>query len=249
MSLYGEGLYRCPVEEIEVSPPLRSRVQLAARDWELRCESCHASLEPLPTPGRKIPAPSSIYAITKRDQEEMFLVWGHAYDLPVTALRFFNVYGRHQALSNPYTGVAAIFASRLLNGRCPVIFEDGRQTRDFVHVSDIVGAVVSAVENPPPNREVINVGTGIASSVATIAGALQDALGVTVELEIRDELRAGDIRHCFADISRARSVLGYEPKVQLVDGIRELVEWLRDQHAHDDVDTATTALIERGLTL
>ena len=249
MSLYGEGLYRCPAEGIELSPPLRPRAQLAARDWELRCESCGAPLEPLPTPERKIPAPNSIYAVTKRDQEEMFLAWGNAHDLPVAALRFFNAYGPRQALSNPYTGVGAIFAARLLNGRAPVIFEDGHQTRDFIHVSDVVTAVVASLERPPGGRQVINIGTGTASSVGDVARALGEALGVEIAPEIRHEFRAGDIRHCYADISRARELLAYEPTIELGAGIRELAEWLRDQHARDGVDLATTALVERGLTI
>ena len=249
MSLYGEGLYRCPAEGIELSPPLRPRTQLAARDWELRCESCDTPLEPLPTPERKLPAPSSIYAVTKRDQEELFLAWGNAHDLPVAALRFFNTYGPRQALSNPYTGVAAIFAARLLNHRPPLIFEDGHQTRDFVHVSDVVAAVVTALERPPGGQQVINIGTGAAASVVAVATALGEALGVEITPEIRHEFRAGDIRHCYADIARARELLAYEPKVQLAEGIRELAEWLRDQHARDQVDIATTALVERGLTI
>lgn len=249
MSLYGEGLYRCSAEGIEITPPLRPRSQLAAREWELSCESCGGSLMPVPTPERKLPAPNSVYAVTKRDQEEMFLAWGNAHDVPVAALRFFNVYGPRQALSNPYTGVAAIFASRLLNGRPPVVFEDGMQTRDFVHVSDIAAAVTAALERPSRTREVMNIGTGVAISVRSIADALEAALGSGIEPEIRNEFRAGDIRHCFADISRARQTIGYEPTVEFADGMRDLVDWLRSQHARDRFDAAASALIERGLTV
>jgi dTDP-L-rhamnose 4-epimerase len=134
MSIYGEGLYRCPREGIEVAPSPREEAQLGAGRWEVECPTCGAELDPLPTPENKRLAPTSIYAIGKRDHEEMFLAWSRAYHVPATALRFFNVFGPRQSLSNPYTGVAAIFASRLLNERPPIVFEDGRQSRDFVHV-------------------------------------------------------------------------------------------------------------------
>jgi dTDP-L-rhamnose 4-epimerase len=202
---------------------------------------------PAPTPETKPLAPDSIYAVGKRDHEEMFRAFGRAYRVPVTALRFFNVYGPRQALSNPYTGVAAIFASRLLNGRAPVVFEDGAQTRDFVHVSDIVAGVAAALEPQAAVDRALNLGTGKAVSVLDVAGALGRGLGVEVEPEVRGEYRAGDIRHCFSDISVARAELGYDPQVGFEDGTRELVAWLAEQEARDLVDKATAALQERGL--
>ena len=247
MSIYGEGLYRCEREGVEVAPPPRSDEQLAAREWEVRCPSCGEELRPLPTPETKPLAPDSIYAVGKRDHEEMFRSFGRAYRVPVTALRFFNVYGQRQALSNPYTGVAAIFASRLLNARPPVVFEDGRQTRDFVHVSDIAAGVVKALEPDAAVDRALNLGSGRSVSVVDVAEALADGLGVEVEPEIRGEYRAGDIRHCFSDISLARAELGYEPRVSFEDGTRELVGWLAEQEAQDRVDDATAALKERGL--
>ena len=248
MSIYGEGLYRCPAEDAERTPGRRPDAQLAARQWEVRCPECGSELVALPTPESKALEPSSIYAIGKRDHEEMFLVWGAAYGVPVTALRFFNVYGRRQALSNPYTGVAAIFASRLLNRRAPVIFEDGRQTRDFVHVSDIVAGTVKALERGAGDGAAINLGTGSATSVLRVAEVLGRELGVDVEPELRNAFRAGDIRHCYADISRARELLAFEPAVSFEDGMRELSTWLGDQQPDDLVDRATAALVERGLT-
>jgi dTDP-L-rhamnose 4-epimerase len=247
MSIYGEGLYRCEHEGIEVAPPPRSEEQLAAREWELRCPSCGEALVPVPTPETKPLAPDSIYAVGKRDHEEMFRSFGRAYRVPVTALRFFNVYGPRQALSNPYTGVAAIFASRLLNGRPPVVFEDGAQTRDFVHVSDIVAGVAAALEPEAAVDRALNLGTGEAVSVLDVAEALGSGLGVEVEPEVRGDYRAGDIRHCFSDISLARAELGYSPQVGFEDGTRELVVWLAEQEARDLVDQATAALQERGL--
>jgi dTDP-L-rhamnose 4-epimerase len=249
MSIYGEGLYRCRSEGIDVSPAPRPEAQLRAREWEPRCPECGAELSPLPTPESTPITPESIYAIGKRDHEEMFLVSGRAYGIPATALRFFNVYGPRQSLSNPYTGVAAIFSSRLLSGRGPVIFEDGRQSRDFVHVSDIAAAVVSALEPGTADGQVLNVGTGRSTTIFDVGGVLSRELGVDFEPEIRNEYRAGDIRHCFADISRARESLGYTPAISFEEGMRELVGWLSGMSADDRVDEATAALEERGLTI
>jgi dTDP-L-rhamnose 4-epimerase len=248
MSIYGEGLYRCPSEGmlIDRAQP-RADEQLAARDWELRCPSCGEHLEPLPTPEDKPLQPNSIYAITKRDHEEMFIACGRAYKVPVTALRFFNVYGTRQALSNPYTGVAAIFSSRLLNDRAPAVFEDGRQTRDFVHVSDIAAGVESALEPGAADFMPVNLGAGRPVSILEVGEVLAHELGKDIQPEVRHEFRAGDIRHCTGDISRARELLAYEPRVGFEEGMHELVEWLRTQQAEDRVDDAHAALVQRGL--
>lgn len=248
MSIYGEGQYRCPVEERDVAPGPRSDDQLAAQQWEVRCPSCGASLEPVPTSEAKPLAPTSIYAIGKRDHEEMFLTWGRAYKVPATALRFFNVYGPGQSLSNPYTGVAAIFASRLLNARPAVIFEDGGQSRDFVHVSDVVSAVREALEPGRGDGDALNVGTGTRTTVLDVAETLAAELGVDIEPDIRNGSRAGDVRHCFADVTRAGELLDYEPSVTFSDGMRDLAAWLAGQEATDLVDEATAALLKRGLT-
>ena len=249
MSIYGEGLYRCDAEDREVSPRTRSDEQLRTRVWEPRCPSCGHDLEAIPTSESTPITPESIYAIGKRDHEEMFLVTGRAYTISATALRFFNVYGPRQALSNPYTGVAAIFSSRLMNGRPPVIFEDGLQSRDFVHVSDISAAVLAALEPGAADGEALNVGTGRPTTVAQVADVLARELGVDLDPEVKHVFRAGDIRHCFADISRIRELLSYEPTVGFEDGMRELVGWLADTTAVDRVDEATAALAERGLTI
>ena len=248
MSIYGEGLYRCPAEDllVERAQP-RPDEQLAARDWELRCPSCGEHLVPLPTPEDKPLQPNSIYAVNKRDHEEMFIAWGRAYKVPVTALRFFNVYGPRQALSNPYTGVAAIFSSRLLNDRRPGVFEDGEQTRDFVHVTDIAAGVESALEPGRADFLPVNLGAGRAVSIREVGEVLARELGKELEPEVRNEFRAGDIRHCTADISRAAELLGYAPRVTFEDGMRELVEWLATQEAEDRVDDAHAALVQRGL--
>ena len=192
--------------------------------------------------------PTSIYAITKRDHEELCLVTGASYGIPTVALRFFNVYGPGQALSNPYTGVAAIFASRLMNGTPPLIFEDGQQSRDFIHVSDIVTGIVRALLSQEAEGKAINLGTGRPTNVTQIAEVLADGLGVAIDPEWPEKYRSGDIRHCYADPSLARRALGFEASVSLPTGMENLLEWLEGQEAVDRVDSATRELAARGLT-
>jgi dTDP-L-rhamnose 4-epimerase len=247
MSIYGEGEYECRTHG-RVAPHPRPEEQLLARHWECVCPECGLELAPVPTSERKPLIPTSVYAITKRDHEELSLVVGGAYAIPTVALRFFNVYGPGQALSNPYTGVAAIFASRLLNQKAPIIFEDGLQSRDFVHVSDIVRGIMLALESEDAVGQAVNVGTGRPSTVNDIASILADGLGVEVAGEVVDRYRAGDIRHCYADTSRAEALLGFRAEVTLENGMRDLVGWLADQEAVDRVEAATTELAERGLT-
>ena len=248
MTVYGEGLYHCPEEDAEVVGEPRTEAQLAERRWDLLCPSCGAELERHHTHEAIRLAPHSVYAITKRDQEELTLAWGRAYGVPATALRLFSVYGPRQALSNPYTGVAAIFAARLLNGKAPIIYEDGRQSRDFVHVSDAVAAIRAALEPGSADGRAVNVGTGRAVSVLEVSAALSAALGSDVEPDVRQTYRAGDIRHCYADIQLARALLGYEPHVPFEEGMGEFVEWLDGRSPADRTDEAMAALETRGLT-
>lgn len=247
MSIYGEGQYRC-VEHGVVYPKLRPDEQLAAHNWEVYCPHCSRPTVSEPTTEDKPLYPTSVYAINKRSHEEMFLSVGRAYNIPTVALRYFNTYGPRQALSNPYTGVAAIFSSRLLNGNAPLIYEDGLQSRDFTHVSDIVQANMLALEKEEAHYEAFNVGTGRSLTVRDVADALAEHLGVEVEPEIAHKFRGGDIRHCYADISKARALLGYEPQMRFEDGMAELVHWLRTQKAEDNVTKAAHELERRGLT-
>lgn len=247
MSIYGEGAYEC-LSCGRVAPRLRGKQQLERHDWEPRCPNCQASLSPLPTDEDKPLFPTSIYAINKRDHEEMVLAWAHAYGIPGVALRFFNIYGSRQALSNPYTGVAAIFSGRMLSGNAPVVYEDGRQLRDFVHVSDIAQACQLAMEKPAADYGVFNVGSGRPLSVLDVGEALARELGWQGGFEVVEKFRAGDIRHCYADISRIRETLGYEPKVRFEDGVAELVRWVADQQGvQDSVAQAAQQLAARGL--
>jgi dTDP-L-rhamnose 4-epimerase len=246
MVVYGEGSYACPAHGPR-SPALRPRDQLRRREWEPRCEQCGAELEPVPTHESAPLSPTSVYGITKRDQEELVLVVGRAYGLESVALRYLNVYGPRQALANPYTGVAAIFAARLLNGRRPLVFEDGRQIRDLVHVSDVVRATRAAMEAPEAPGHAINVATGMRVRIADLARELARALGSGLEPEITGEFRVGDIRHCFADIGRARDLLGVSARVRLADGLPELAEWVGRQQVEERGDDAVRELRARGL--
>ncbi len=247
MSIYGEGAFDCP-KCGEVYPSLRALAQMQANDWEVRCPKCNATAKPKPTPETKPLLPTSIYAVTKRDQEEMCLSIGRAYDIPTVALRFFNIYGPRQALNNPYTGVAAIFSSRLLNHRAPVVFEDGNQSRDFVHVSDIVQANVLALTKDAANFDVFNVGTGRPTSVGEIGSLLARKMGVEIKPQFENKFREGDIRHCYGDVSKISKKLGYSPKVKLEDGIEDLISWVREQKAEDKFEQANAELKARGLT-
>ena len=240
MSIYGEGA-TAPVEAVE-----RTRADLEARRFEPRGAAGEA-LTALPTPETKPPANSSVYALTKYDQERLCLVFGEAYSVPAVALRFFNVYGPRQALSNPYTGVLAIFASRLLNGRPPLLFEDGGQRRDFVNVADVARACRLALERDGADGRAVNVGSGESVTVTEIGRKLAAVLGVDLEPEVTGTFRAGDIRHCFADITRARELLGYEPQVELEAGMADLAGWLETQTAEDRVGEATAELVSHGL--
>ena len=247
MSIYGEGRSRCD-RCGDVAPLLRKAEQLLSKRWETRCPGCGGDSSPVATDESKPLQASSIYALSKKDQEEMVLLFGRTYGLPVVALRYFNIYGPRQSLSNPYTGVAAIFASRLLNGRAPVVFEDGRQMRDFVSVHDVTAANLLALESDEANGHALNIGSGEPISIQQMAEVLSASLGVPIPAEITGKYRAGDVRHCFADISAARHLLGYTPRVRLAEGVRELAHWLKQQTAEDRVAEATQQLGVFGLT-
>ena len=248
MSLYGEGLYRAPYKSISVGLE-RNLEQLKAGDWEVRNAQGEV-LTPIPTPETKTPSLASIYALSKYDQERMCLMIGRAYGIPTVALRFFNVFGPRQALSNPYTGVLAIFAARLLNDHSPTIFEDGFQQRDFVSVHDVAQACRLALEKTEAAGSVFNVGSGRAFTIREIAERMAAVLGKEhLRPEITGQYRVGDIRHCFADIRLAREVLGYEPRVTLEEGMAEIASWLQGQVAIDRVAEARAELAARGLTV
>ena len=247
MSVYGEGLYM--TEDGEVAEACTRHLDDLRRGVFEPRDAHGRWLTPRPTPETKPPTLESVYALGKYDQERLCLLLGRAYNIPTVALRFFNVYGPRQALSNPYTGVLAIFASRLMHDRPPLIFEDGLQQRDFVNVADVARAIVLALDTPQVSDTVLNIGSGEAHTIRDIAQHLARALDSLVEPEITGQYRVGDIRHCFADISQASALLGYRPVVSLDDGLRELTAWLANQQAEDRVHDAHRELLARGLAV
>jgi dTDP-L-rhamnose 4-epimerase len=245
MSVYGEGLCRTP-DGREVAPRERDIAQLRNGDWELHDDD-GAALKPIATPETKRPTLSSIYALNKYAQERMCLMIGQAYGIPSVALRFFNVFGPHQALSNPYTGVLAIFAARLLNNRPPLVFEDGMQRRDFIHVHDVARTCVLALRSSHTN-DVFNIGSGRSRTILSVARDLARVMGRPwIEPEITGKYRAGDIRHCFSDNARSSGLLGFLPSVDFEQGLDEFAAYLADQIAEDHADRATDELARRGL--
>jgi dTDP-L-rhamnose 4-epimerase len=246
MVVYGEGAYQCPSDGV-TWPTQRPHVRLRQRLWEPPCPHCGRDLRPVSTDEDAPLRPTSVYGITKRDQEELVLVLGRAYGLETVVLRYLNVYGPRQALGNPYTGVAALFAARVVSGRRPLVFEDGQQLRDLVHVADVVRATLAAMDAPTVAGLALNVATGRPVRVGELAARIARALDSTLEPERTGEFRAGDIRHCFADTTRARELLGFEPRRFLETGIPELAEWVAQQVVRDRSDAAVADLRERGL--
>jgi dTDP-L-rhamnose 4-epimerase len=232
MSIYGEGAHQCDSCGL-VYPSMRSEQQLKRRDWAAKCPNCGKDVLMAPTKETKPLQPTSIYAISKKDQEEMSLAVGRSYGIPTVALRYFNAFGPRQALSNPYTGVCAIFSARIKNGHSPMIFEDGLQSRDFISVHDIADANLLAMNSSNADYEVFNVGTGKPSSILDIAHVLARLYHKDIHPVIAGKYRAGDIRHCFADISKIKDKLGFEPKISFKDGMEELAAWGEKEEAVD----------------
>jgi len=248
MSIYGEGLYQT-ADGRKVWNAERSIERLRAGEWELHSGDGE-ELTPIPTPEEKTPSLASVYALSKFDQESLCLMMGAAYQMPTVALRFFNVYGPRQALSNPYTGVLAIFASRLLNNKSPMIFEDGRQRRDLVSVYDVALACRLALEAPDVSRAVLNVGSGVQYTISELAERIARVLGrENVHAQITNRYRHGDIRHCVANIEKAHRLIGFQPRVKLEDGLADLASWLEGRVPLDHVDEAAAELAARGLTV
>ncbi|MCB0309872.1 MAG: NAD-dependent epimerase/dehydratase family protein [Bdellovibrionales bacterium] len=248
MSIYGEGCYT-DVDGVRYRNASRSGRDLSDRVWDPKDQSGR-SLHPVPTTEDKSPELSSVYALNKFVQERMCLLVGAAHSIPTLALRFFNVYGRRQALSNPYTGVVAIFAARYLNNSAPLIYEDGHQLRDFVHVSDVARACRLALEDEETSACALNIGSGQYISVLDVARKIGEVLNsAEIEAVVTGKYRVGDIRHCYADIDNARELLSYEPQIDFAEGIADLAEWLREQNVVDNCDAAARELEKRGLAL
>jgi len=242
MSSYGEGLYECK-NCGEVSPPMRTTEQIIRKEWDLKCPNCSSPLEPIPTPESKPLDSLAIYSLNKKYQEELCMSVGKVYGIPVTSLRYFNVYGPRQSLSNPYTGVAAIFMSRIKNNNPPYIYEDGLQSRDLIHVLDVAAVNCFLMDKKNAEHEIINVGTQNPITIKDLAEKLIKGFGPGVKPVISNEGRHGDVRHCFADISKLKS-LGYKLKFPELD-IQELVDWSKNVDARDRFDHAQRELQEK----
>ena len=247
-TVYGEGKAKCSHCGF-VYPLLRDENQLINSNWEVKCPHCGLEVKPLATDENTPCNSSSIYALSKQSQEQMGLLIGKTYGINTTVLRFFLVYGTRQALSNPYTGVCSIFSNRLLNGKPPIVFEDGLQSRDFVHVNDVCQALVLAMENEAANGEIFNVGTGQPITIKEVAETISEKINPDLRPEFNQQYRIGDIRHCFADISKINNKLRYKPNIKFKDGINDLINWIINQHYKtiDKSQNALDELKEKGL--
>jgi dTDP-L-rhamnose 4-epimerase len=246
MSEYGEGLYACK-KCGNMKPDLRDEADLEKHDWELKCPTCGGLLMPKPTPESVELQCNSIYALNKKDQEDMFVMTGKAFGIPAVALRYFNTYGPRQSLSNPYTGVAAIFMSRIKAGNNPVIYEDSKQSRDFVSVHDIVEANIEVMKNPKADYNVYNVGSGNPITIGDLGNLIIDIFGGKQKLDISNKFRKGDIRHCFADINKISTELGWKPKTDMRKGLKELIAWAEKEESKDTFEDAQKILQAKGI--
>lgn len=246
-AVYGEGKYwcrRCGV----IYPTQRREAELARKQWQINCPKCGLRIEPKPTDEGATLRPTSIYAATKHAQEQIFSIVSEAYAIPTVILRYFNVYGPRQSLGNPYTGILSIFSSRILNGNPPLIYEDGLESRDFVHVNDAVQATILALEKGEANNEVFNVGGGGRVTLLEIANLLVKQLGSPLKPLIAGKYRVGDVRHCFADIGKIESKLGYQPSINMEEGIADFARWVkRQKNVLDLSDKASEELKGRKL--
>ncbi len=246
MTGYGEGNYKCDVCGI-VRPPLRVEKQLKRKDWNLYCPTCGKIVRTVPTDENALDYPNSIYGFSKTAQQDMLLLISKIYNIPSVVLRGFNIYGPRQSLSNPYTGVTAIFISRLKNNKSAVVYEDGLQTRDFVSVHDVVDALILAMDNDKANYQMFNIGSGKGTTILEIAKTVSKLLGKKGLIQVNKNFRKNDIRHCFADITKAKKILGWKPKVSLEEGLKELIEWSNTQKAEDRFSRAQRELQQKGL--
>ncbi len=246
MTSYGEGDCSCNKCGI-VQPSLRPEKQMEKNDWNLYCPNCQSIVTPVATKEREHFNNNGIYALTKNVQESMMMLVGKMYHIPVTSLRCFNVYGPRQSLSNPYTGVSAIFISRLKNDNQPVVYEDGLQSRDFISVHDVVDALVLAMDSDKANYEIFNMGSGIPTPIKDIARTAAKLLKKDQEPKVNGQFRINDIRHCFADISKVKKLLGWKPKVTLAEGFKELIAWSEQEEAIDGFEQAEKELKKKKL--
>ncbi len=247
MSLYGEGRYLCP-EHGEISPQPRPESQLASGEWDMKCLQCKNHVTAIPTDEEKESHCHSVYAQTKRDQEVYSLLIGNAYKIPTIACRYFNCYGPRQSLNNPYTGAAAIFSSSIKNDKPPLVYEDGLQIRDLIHIHDLIQAKLILLDHPDAKPGVYNIGTGNRRTILDVAKILIKLYGKEFEPNVIKKYRNGDIRDCFADISKITG-LGFISKYSLEKGLQDLFEWGEGKPAISKIDEAHELLLKKGLVV
>lgn len=247
MVSFGEGLYKCPSCQLMQQPPLRKIENLEKHIWEPLCQNCNEQLKPIPTPEDAKRNGPSIYGITKKNQEDMFFSIGKAYQIPTVALRFFNAFGTRQSLSNPYCGVAAIFLSRVKNNQPPIINEDGLQTRDFVYIDDITNAIQLSLEKEEADYEAFNIGSGVPITIKQVADEVISLNKSNLKPEITFNFRNFDVRHCFADVSKAKKILGWEPRVTFTNGLQKVFNWSKNENAIDHMEESISELKKRNL--
>lgn len=232
-SIYGEGKYTCETHGV-VYPNERLEEDMSNGIFNPICNNCGKSLELLATDEDSKIHPSSIYGISKQQQEQMILLMGKALSIPAVSVRYQNVYGPGQSLSNPYTGILSIFSTRIFNGNNIDIYEDGLESRDFVYIDDVVNGTILALEKDEANYQIFNIGSGVATTVNEVASTLKKLYKSDIEINISGKFRKGDIRHNYADLSKVKSILGFEPKYNFLDGITKFVDWVKTQEVKED---------------
>lgn len=246
-AVYGEGKYHCPICG-DVYPYERTDENLAKGDFECKCPKCGGEVDLIATTEDSAIHPSSVYGISKQVQGQLVHLVCKSIGVESVSFRYQNVYGPGQSLTNPYTGILSIFSTRIKNGNGINIFEDGKETRDFVYIEDVVDATILGMKVPEANGHVFNVGTGIATDVLTVAKTLCDKYGINVPITVSGNYRLGDIRHNFADITAARQILGFEPKWSFSDGIEQFTNWVNQQEVNEDnYETSIEEMKKKGL--
>ena len=246
-AIYGEGKYECSSCGI-VYPNERKDEDMSKGDFTVKCPTCNANAKLLATDENSKIHPSSIYGITKQVQEQMFMVMGKTLNIPALAFRYQNVYGAGQSLSNPYTGILSIFSTRIKNGNDINIFEDGKESRDFVYIDDVVDATILGIEKDEANYEVFNVGLGLAIDVNKVASTLVKEYKSNSKISISGNYRLGDIKDNYADLTKIQTKLGFEPKVSFEDGIKRFTKWVNAQEVvEDQYEKSINEMKEKGL--
>lgn len=246
-AVYGEGKYACQKDGI-VFPLARAEKDLDKSDYQIKCPLCGENVQPLPTDENSVLHPSSIYGITKQVQEQLFLTIGKSLNIPTVIFRYQNVYGAGQSLSNPYTGILAVFSTRIKNGNAIHIFEDGKESRDFISIDDIVKATILGIEKEEANNEIFNVGSGVMTDVLTVAETLKKAYQSKSKIVLSGQYRLGDIRHNYADTRKIRQKLDFETEIDFITGIKKFTDWVNTQERKADLfENSMVELKEKGL--